>query len=85
MRPSSTALRKAAFASVISGTTHAAENAAAFRAGHERKIARDRVADTVEAMRWVLHVTPFRHESDTTYLRKGSRRPASAKRKRRPP
>jgi TolB-like protein/Flp pilus assembly protein TadD len=49
----------------------ARENAEAFRAGYERKIAFGRQADTVEAMRWVLHVTPFRHETDAKYLRKG--------------
>jgi adenylate cyclase len=51
--------------------TKARDNAEAFRIGYEGKIANGRHTDTVEAMRWVLHVTPFRHDSDTTYLRKG--------------
>jgi len=49
----------------------ARENAQAFLEGYARKIASGRTADSTEAMRWVLHVTPFRHDSDTTYLRKG--------------
>jgi len=49
----------------------ARENAAAFRSGYARSIAVGRDADTIEAMRWVLHVTPFRHEPDTRHLRKG--------------
>jgi TolB-like protein/Tfp pilus assembly protein PilF len=49
----------------------AAENAEAFLNGYQRKIASGSTVDSAEAMRWVLHVTPFRHESDTRYLRKG--------------
>jgi TolB-like protein/Tfp pilus assembly protein PilF len=49
----------------------ARENAEVFLDGYRRKIAGGRDSDSTEAMRWVLHVTPFRHESDTKYLRKG--------------
>jgi hypothetical protein len=49
----------------------ARENAQAFLEGYQRKIAVGRPVDSMEAMRWILHVTPFRHESDTKYLRKG--------------
>lgn len=49
----------------------ARENAQAFLEGYQHKIAAGRPADPTEAMRWILHVTPFRHESDTRYLRKG--------------
>lgn len=49
----------------------AREHAKAFLDGYGRKIAGGRAVDATEAMRWMLHVTPFRHDSDTTYLRKG--------------
>ncbi len=49
----------------------ARENANAFINGYQRKIAAGHTADSTEAMRWILHVTPFRYESDTRYLRKG--------------
>jgi len=49
----------------------AREHAEAFRAAYERKIDPGRPADMTAAMRWVLHVTPFRLDSDATYLRKG--------------
>jgi TolB-like protein/Tfp pilus assembly protein PilF len=49
----------------------ARESAEAFFESYQRKIAAGRTVDAMEAMRWVLHVTPFRHESDTRYLRKG--------------
>jgi hypothetical protein len=49
----------------------ARENAEAFLDGYQRKIAAGRESDSMEGMRWVLHVTPFRHDSDTRYLRKG--------------
>jgi TolB-like protein/Tfp pilus assembly protein PilF len=49
----------------------ARENAEAFLDGYQRKIAAGRESDSMEAMRWILHVTPFRHDADTRYLRKG--------------
>lgn len=49
----------------------ARENADAFLDGYQRKIAAGHEVDSTDAMRWILHVTPFRHESDTRYLRKG--------------
>jgi hypothetical protein len=52
----------------------AREHAQAFLDGYGRKIAGGRAVDSTEAMRWVLHVTPFRHDSDTTYLRKGMKK-----------
>lgn len=51
--------------------TEARVHADAFFTGYREKIAQGRRFDGVEAMRWVLQVTPFRLESDTRYLRKG--------------
>ena len=49
----------------------ARENTMAFLKGYQRTIAGGRSIDRTEAMRWMLQVTPFRFDSETTYLRKG--------------
>jgi TolB-like protein/Tfp pilus assembly protein PilF len=52
----------------------ARDHAEAFFTSYRGKIATGRPFDSADAMRWILHVTPFRLESDTRYLHEGLRK-----------